>query len=73
MISDKKDGIEAKGDTLESKNNNRNKKKARIPESKREKLQLLAKLTITRTPEQYKKMSNTLTCESRVVRSDLMM
>ena len=34
--------------------------KARILESKRERLQLLAKRTITRTPKQYKKISNTL-------------
>ena len=59
MISDKKDGIEAKCDTQESRNNSRNKER-QVPESKREKLQLLAKRTITRTLEQYKKMSNTL-------------
>ena len=35
-------------------------KEARIPESKREKLQLLAKRTITWTPEQYKKVSKIL-------------
>ena len=69
MISDKKDGIEVKCDTQEARNNSKNKER-QVPESKREKLQLLAKRTITRTLEQYKKMSNTL--DMRIQGSDLM-
>ena len=59
MISNEiRNRIEAKCDIHESKIIARI--KARISESKKERLQLLAKRTITRTSDQYKKMSNTL-------------
>ena len=54
-----RNGIEAKYDIQESKNNSRNKERKEYQNQKRGTLAPRERM-ITRTPEQYKRMSNTL-------------
>ena len=72
MISDRKDGIEAKCDTQESRNNSRNKESQEYQNQKEKSSSSSQSVRSHEHLNNIKRCPKPWTYESRVVRSDLM-